>query len=310
VLGGAAGPLTDVYALGVILYEILVGKCPYQAEGTLELLLQVRAARVRPPSQLRGDIPPALEAICLKAMAYPPSARYQTAAVLAHAVEDWLADELVRSEAALRESEEQVRLLLDSTAEAIYGVDLKGNCTFCNPACARMLGYPDPRELLGQHMHKVAHHHRPDGTPYPVEECRIYQAFQEGRGTHVKDEVFWRADGTSFPAEYWSYPVRRDGVVIGSVVTFLDITEQIGQERVLARAKQAAEYDAQAARERLASFLRQLPGPVEEIALMTDRLLDTELSADQRGYLTRTQIAAKALLGLAGTKSASAEEVT
>jgi two-component system, LuxR family, sensor kinase FixL len=127
---------------------------------------------------------------------------------------------------ALRASEEQVRLLLDSTVEAIYGLDLEGNCTFCNRACMTTLGYHHTEELLGKNMHDLIHHTRPDGTDYPIHECRIYEAFRLGEGTHVDDEVFWKADGNSFPAEYRSFPVRRDGDLIGSVVTFLDITEQ------------------------------------------------------------------------------------
>jgi PAS domain S-box-containing protein len=139
-----------------------------------------------------------------------------------------------RAEAALRESEEQVRLLLNSTAEAIYGIDLEGNCSFANPACAEVLGLDSPKELLGKHIHDLIHHTRHDGTPYPAEECLIYQAFVRGEGTHVEDEVLWRQDGTSFPAEYWSYPIHRDGEVVGAVVTFLDITERRRAEEALA----------------------------------------------------------------------------
>ena len=139
--------------------------------------------------------------------------------------------------AALRDSEEETRLLLESTAEAIYGIDPEGNCTFCNSACVAMLGYNDTCEFLGKHMHDLIHHTRPDGTRYPAEECLIYQAFRRGEGTHVEDEVLWRRDGSSFPAEYWSYPVRRDGEVVGAVVTFLDITERKRSERELLNAK-------------------------------------------------------------------------
>jgi len=138
-----------------------------------------------------------------------------------------------RMEAALQDSEERVRLLLDSTAEAIYGIDLKGNCTFANRASQRMLGYEKAEQLLGQNMHDLLHHTRVDGSPYPVAECHIFQAFRKGEGTHVDDEVLWRADGTSFPAEYWSYPVRRKGEVVGAVVTFLDISERKHAEDVL-----------------------------------------------------------------------------
>ena len=129
-----------------------------------------------------------------------------------------------RAEDALLESEERIRLLLYSTGEAIYGVDLQGNCTFCNPACAWLVGYDDPEELLGQNMHDLIHHTRPNGEHYPQEECRIDQAFRDGEGTHVEDELLWCADGTSFPAEYRSFPIRRNDKVIGSVVTFVDIT--------------------------------------------------------------------------------------
>ena len=131
-----------------------------------------------------------------------------------------------RMEADLQDSEERVRLLLDSTAESIYGIDLEGNCIFANRACLQMLGNENAAELLGKNMHDVMHHTRADGSPYPVTECNIFQAFRRGEGAHVDDEVLWRANGTSFPAEYWSYPIRKGSEPVGAVVTFLDITER------------------------------------------------------------------------------------
>ena len=136
-----------------------------------------------------------------------------------------------RSEEAIRESEEKFHLLLNSTGEAIYGIDLNGNCTFCNPSCLRLLGYENESQLLGRHMHDLIHHTRKDGSHYPVEECCIYQAFREGKGTHVDDEVFWRVDGTSFETEYRSFPIIRDGNTVGSVVSFVDITIRKQAER-------------------------------------------------------------------------------
>ncbi|MEK6249912.1 MAG: PAS domain S-box protein, partial [Planctomycetales bacterium] len=138
-----------------------------------------------------------------------------------------------RVETALRASESQVRLLMDSTAEAIYGLDLNGLCTFCNRACLSMLGYKEADDLIGNNMHDLIHHTRPDGTPDPINECRIYEGFRRIEGTHVDDEVLWRADGTSFSAEYWSYPVHHQGELIGSVVTFLDISERREMEKTL-----------------------------------------------------------------------------
>jgi two-component system cell cycle sensor histidine kinase/response regulator CckA len=142
-----------------------------------------------------------------------------------------------RVEAEIRESREQLQLLLDSTAEAIYAIDLNGACTLCNAACLRMLGYGHESELLGKDMHTTIHHTRPDGRPYPVAECKIYQAFRVGERGHVTDEVLWRADGTSFPAEYWSYPIRHDERIVGSVVTVVDISERKRAEEQLRRSE-------------------------------------------------------------------------
>jgi PAS domain S-box-containing protein len=131
-----------------------------------------------------------------------------------------------QAEQKLRESEDKLRLLLESAAEAIFGVDLQGHCTFCNPACLRQLGYEHSDELLGKNMHELIHHSHRDGTPFAMEDCLMFQALDKGQGIHLDDEEFWKADGTSFPVEYWSYPQRKGHVVIGAVVAFLDITER------------------------------------------------------------------------------------
>lgn len=138
--------------------------------------------------------------------------------------------ELKNAQAKAEENEQNYRLLLDSTAEGIYGLDADGLCTFCNRAAARMLGYDDPTQALGQRMHSVHHHHRADGTEFPVDQCPIYHAFQQGRGTHSDEEVFFRLSGDSFPCEYWSYPIVRNHIVVGSVATFLDITDRKNAE--------------------------------------------------------------------------------
>ncbi len=125
---------------------------------------------------------------------------------------------------ALHESEEKLRLILESTAEAIYGSDLEGRCTFCNPACLRVLGYERADELLGRDMHQLIHQTHADGTQFAVEQCPIFRTTRTGQGAHVDDEVLWRANGTSFPAEYWCYPQRKGEEIVGTVVAFFDIT--------------------------------------------------------------------------------------
>lgn len=141
------------------------------------------------------------------------------------------------AEAELRHSKEQLQLLLDSTAEGIYGLDQEGNCTFCNSACLRILGYDSTAALLGRNMHSVAHHTKIDGTLYPEEECPIFRAFLTGIPLQLANEVFWRSDGTPFLVEYWSYPLYRDNRVIGGVVSFFDITQRKDAEESLRRSE-------------------------------------------------------------------------
>ena len=132
-------------------------------------------------------------------------------------------------------------LLLNSTGEGIYGVDLQGNCTFANPACVQLLGFDSDGEMLGRNMHNLVHHSLPNGAPYAMEDCRIYQAFRVGEGVRVDDEVMWRRDGSSFPAEYWSYPMEKDGEFTGSVLTFVDITDRRLMEVKLRTERERAE---------------------------------------------------------------------
>ncbi|HSY63857.1 MAG TPA: response regulator [Terriglobales bacterium] len=203
-----------------------------------------------------------------------------------------------RAEGELRASRELFMLLLDSIPEGIYGIDMQGNCTFCNPSCLRLLGYQDAAELLGKNMHVLIHHTRPDGTHYPVAECHIYEAFRRGQGTHIDDEVLWCRDGSSFPAEYWSYPMLRDGNVIGTVVTFVNITQRKQAEQVLQEARQAAETANRAKSEFLANMSHEIRTPMNGIIGMTELALDTELNHEQRGYLNLVKSSSESLLVL------------
>ena len=141
---------------------------------------------------------------------------------------------------AVEDSKAHVRLLLDSTSEAIFGTNTQGICTFANPACLRMLGYAHEGDLVGKKIHELIHHTYPDGRPYPAEDCVIRRATQAGHAHHCNEEVHWRADGTSFPVEYWSRPMYKDGELVGSVVAFNDITQRKETEEAL---HQLAYYD-------------------------------------------------------------------
>ena len=142
----------------------------------------------------------------------------------------------------LKDAHEHTQMLLDSMAEGMYGVDTNGFCTFVNRSFLNLLGYEREEDLLGRHIHELIHHSHADGSPYPSEECRAYQDQLENRACHVDDEVFWRRDGSSFPVEYWAHPLRRIGEIVGSVVTFQNISNRRQAEQKLQDARQMLQH--------------------------------------------------------------------
>jgi len=175
-------------------------------------------------------------------------------------------ENLTRSRESLKQSEEQTRLLLESAGEGIYGVDTDGDCIFCNPAAARMLGYRSPAELGGRNMHATMHHSYGDGSPYPIEECRALQPCRDGVPAHVDDEVFWRADGIGFPVEYHSNPIYRDGTLVGAAINFSDISERKRAEAELRQAHDDLAEERAHLAERVRERTAELDRANEELA--------------------------------------------
>ena len=129
-----------------------------------------------------------------------------------------------RAEADLKLSEKRSRLLLESAGEGIFGLDTKGQVTFINPAGASMLGYT-PEDLLGTDVHGMIHHSYKDGSHYPQDACLMQKTLKKGRSFAVHDEVLWKKDGSSIEVHYTSVPIRKEDEIIGSVVTYRDVTE-------------------------------------------------------------------------------------
>ncbi|MDH5257770.1 MAG: ATP-binding protein [Gammaproteobacteria bacterium] len=138
-------------------------------------------------------------------------------------------------ETALRKSEEKTRLILDSVAEGIYGIDERGLCSFANPACLELLGYSNDAELIGRNMHELIHHTDASGDPLLREDCRVNHVFKTGNGEHCDYEVFWCKNGKSFFSEYWAHPVYQNSVIVGVVVAFFDISKRKMAEAELAQ---------------------------------------------------------------------------
>jgi len=142
---------------------------------------------------------------------------------------------------ALRQSEEQVRLLLNSTAEGIFGLDPNGLCIFCNPAALRLLGYQRERDLLGRNVLELIQ--SADGEP-GKDHADAMHLFQQPLAANVSihsdTERFRRADGSSFDVEFWGHPILKMGEPVGAVVTFHDITERKRMQQQTIRNAQLA----------------------------------------------------------------------
>jgi len=184
---------------------------------------------------------------------------------------------------ALRKSkqrlENQYSLILDSVADGIYGVDLEGNSTFVNEAMEKITGWK-AENVIGSNQHEVLHHTRKDGSPHPAKECPVYQTFQDDKPRFIEEDLFWKADGTAFPVEYTSTPLKDEGhKTIGSVVVFRDISERKKAE------KQARQYQKELAHvarlstmgEMASGMAHELNQPLTAIAANADaciRLLE------------------------------------
>jgi PAS domain S-box-containing protein len=130
--------------------------------------------------------------------------------------------ERTQAEEEVRELQKQLTLILDSAGEGILGLDNQGKVMFINRAASLMLGW-ETDDLIGHGHHELIHHTRPDGTSHPVEECPIYMAYRDGLVHFKSDDLFWCKNGTNFPVEYVSTPIKDRGMLTGAVVVFRDM---------------------------------------------------------------------------------------
>jgi PAS domain S-box-containing protein len=221
----------------------------------------------------------------------------------------------VTAERALAAAHRHTELILNSVGEGIYGVDVEGSITFVNPHAIQLFGY-EQHEMIGRPSHGLFHHTRINGDVYPAHECKIHDSLQTGVPHRVSDEVFWRKDGSSFPVEYVSAPIRQDGKSVGAVVSFRDITERKTAENALrdlnetleqrvakrtgdlAEALDHAELAKRSRGEFLANMSHEIRTPMNAVLGMVYLALRTDPAAKQRDYLEKIQQSGQHLLGI------------
>jgi PAS domain S-box-containing protein len=187
-------------------------------------------------------------------------------------------------------------LILNATGEGIYGVDINGECIFINASALTLLGYTSQQEVLGKNNHQLFHYAHNDGSQYDVQHCPIYKALQGHSNSSMDTEVFWRKDGTSFPVQYQSHPIKNNENVIGCVVSFLDITERKQKDAQLIAAKERAEDLSKTKSQFLANMSHEIRTPMNAIIGFSELALLKDMPQQVNDYLTNINIASNNLL--------------
>ncbi|HEV7437938.1 MAG TPA: HWE histidine kinase domain-containing protein [Pseudorhizobium sp.] len=112
---------------------------------------------------------------------------------------------------------------------AIFLMDERQRCVYLNPAAELLTGYC-LAEVRDRPLHDVIHHTRPDGSPYPLEDCPIDRAFPENH-QEQGEEVFVHKNGSFYPVAYTASPIREEGIVVGTIIEVRGIQKEKDQAR-------------------------------------------------------------------------------
>ena len=200
-------------------------------------------------------------------------------------------DYRIRRHDDVKAVEGQSLRLLDSAGSAILATDAHGVTTYANPTALHMLGYTE-EELIGRDQHALIHHSRLDGSRYPESECPNYIARTQGRRAHAIDDTFWKIDGTPITVDSTMTPIYDRGEVIGTVLTFQDVTERRNKQQAEHSARVAAETANRAKTELMAGMSHELRIPIASIgahAEQVERELIDIASVDQRAHIRNIQ---------------------
>jgi len=191
--------------------------------------------------------------------------------ILATQAERWIHE----SQEWGRDAHRRLKLILESSADGILGIDRAGRTTFANSAAQALLGY-DFRELRETALDALVDGPSQQDTPASTAtDGHFYDAITDGREVHCEDGVFYTKSGRSIPVSYSSRPMLDDdGAILGSVIVFHDISQRKEAERLLKEAKEEAEASNAAKTRFLANMSHELRTPLNAIIGFSEILRD------------------------------------
>jgi PAS domain S-box-containing protein len=209
------------------------------------------------------------------------------------------------AERELRRLNECNRLILDSVAEGIVGLDEEGRVTFANPAAERMVGR-NSEEMVGHRLHDLLHHTHASGAPYLWTSCPVLQTLQDGITRTIPNDFFWRQDGNAFPVEFVVTAMFDRKTIVGAALTFQDVTQrrlwegQVLQSQKLESIGQLAAgiaHEINTPTQFICDnlhFLEDAFGELEPVLSRSHEICSEELGIEGRASQLKTLIAAAA----------------
>jgi len=147
-----------------------------------------------------------------------------------------MADQVTATQETLSTTNQRLQLIMDSTAEGIFGVDTNAMCVFANNACLRLLGFYNISDLVSTNMRTIISNiPLADITATHTYQGQMFLSLHDGKPRHVDKEILFKNDGSSFVCEYWSYPLLERTKIVGAVITMLDVSRRVEAQQELAQ---------------------------------------------------------------------------
>jgi PAS domain S-box-containing protein len=198
-------------------------------------------------------------------------------------------------EQRLQEQGEFYEYISETLGEGLYVQDENGRCTYMNSEAEKLLGWTRA-EFISKSVNEILYQRTTADYLLLGKDCHPTLEMKKKAGSHYDDQHFVRKDGTVFPVEFSSQTIMRGGVVDRVVVAFQDITERKMGEKALRQAKDIAEQANKIKGQFLANMSHEIRTPMNGIIGMTELALDTELSHEQREYISLVKSSADELL--------------